>query len=476
MVRNHENKTTLRASAAASIACFFVLLIGAVWFYRERVFFLDSSFGLFVVLNDHHFCLSENRFVATIPQSLPLAGVALGLPISVVCVLWSVSFVVMYIIGCLILWCMRAYEVIILALVYCTAFVTETWYWPVNELHQGIIVLLLAFAVARIDAHNLLQRVLKATLYGCLLVVGVWAHPLAILTVAFFWVFFALLRDSKLKPITTMGYAGFAIVASVVKYFASLGQGYDGNKMNAVSRLNATDVLHAFNSSQFRGFATHLVTIYWPLTLVAIAGFALLLKQKHYLLVGWSVLFALGSICLISIVYPHLDKHLWYIESEYMFIAVVLAAPVVFCALSKAKPKWAVLSILLFFGIRVIYIVDKHHVFSNRVTFCEQILKKMEEKHINKLVLINNEAINNKLLLNWGSTYESVVLSAAINQRPTRNYFIAEHTDTKVINMKETHTQLGPFGNTSIDAMNQRYFNLDTSNTYIVLQLSDLMQ
>src|SRR4051794_37162116 len=82
----------LRAAAYVCVLIACALLLGAVYYYKERMLFIDAPHVFFRVVNDGRFHIEEHRYGSFITQLFPLIGAKLHLPLRPLLILYSASF------------------------------------------------------------------------------------------------------------------------------------------------------------------------------------------------------------------------------------------------------------------------------------------------------------------------------------------------------------------------------------------------
>ena len=140
------SKSNKKPDPLLSIAVVVMLLL-TVWSvvtYRQRMLFVDPAWITFNIVNHHAFAFAEHRFGAFITQMIPLMGAFFGWSLKTILLLYSVSFYLFYLGTVLILGLvLKQKPLALLLVVYLTLFVSDGYYWPNNEVHQGIAWMLL---------------------------------------------------------------------------------------------------------------------------------------------------------------------------------------------------------------------------------------------------------------------------------------------------------------------------------------------
>ncbi|KXK41971.1 MAG: hypothetical protein UZ11_BCD004001609 [Bacteroidetes bacterium OLB11] len=143
---NIENYLTI-----FGLIAYAVMLILAVYFYKERTILCDTSTQLFEILNKHSFAIQVQRFGAAITQVFPLTASILGLSLKSVLIAYSVSYIIFY--GSVFFIILKVFKNINLAIVlllFNTMMVRYSFYWVQCEFVQGVVFTLFVFSHYRI--------------------------------------------------------------------------------------------------------------------------------------------------------------------------------------------------------------------------------------------------------------------------------------------------------------------------------------
>jgi hypothetical protein len=156
-----------------------MLLLGAALFSMERVLFADASFILFRIINSDSLQIQEHRFGSFITQGVPLLAARLQLPLATIVVLYSTSFTLFYlVVVLLLLYRFKEQELAILMGLYFLLFVSDTWFWMNNEVHQGIAWMFLFFAITRWLGRKNSHWIIRYPVFIILAILTLFTHPL----------------------------------------------------------------------------------------------------------------------------------------------------------------------------------------------------------------------------------------------------------------------------------------------------------
>ncbi len=455
-----------------------MLLAGAVIFYKERMLFIDAPHVFFRVINDGAFHIEEHRYGSFITQLFPLAGSKLHLPFRLLVVLYSACFYLFYLfVSLMVLFRYRNNTLAILFGLYLTLFVSDTFYWPNNEVHQGMAWLMLAFAVILHMGTMKRSTLYIVPVFFILFSLAIWTHPLIMIIAVFLWLFFWMGNISW--PFTrrqSLLYSGILLLICFLKFFQGRQHGYDGTKLEMVTGFELSHLRSLVGSPQFRFFVVSCHRDYWLFTLVFFAGLVSLVWQKRFVLFMLTILFAAVYILLVCIAFKDPAAYRFYIESEYMPLSVICCAPFVCYALPRLRMGYAVLVVALIFSVRLVYIYNASPIFTARVALLDNMLNRMDAKSISKVIIAGPARVaDSTLIMNWGAPAESMILSRLKGQSPQRTFIFLDAGQLPGAQNTGADTLLGCWEKRSVNAIDRYYFRFDTTTTYRVMSYKDLL-
>lgn len=470
---------SIKTGAKIALGVLLVLLIGSIVFWKERMLFSDAAFIAFRIINFGTLQMQVGRHGAFITQVFPYAAAKMQLPLSTVLLLYSISFNLFYLFAGWLLYKMRQYPLTILLACYLTLYVSDTYFWTNNEVHQGVTWMLLNFGLLqffyeRYGAVRGKFLLLSLPVFTVLTFIAIYTHPLVMLSFGFLWVFFVLAKQGFFYTRLSVVYALIAVAICIFKFLASQSNKYDGEFVHNITHTTLPNILKTFRSSLANDFWQGGMNNYWLLWLIFIAGLITLFAQKRYGLFVYTVLSCLAYFMLICLVfYP---SKAFYIESEWMSLAILGSAGFVYFLLPRLNPGYVVVVFLFVFSVRVGYITASSKKFTARVAFLEKVNDKMKKENVSKLVVSNeNDELDNDLLLIWGLPYETMLFSAMKGEKPVRtmSYLKTEQINQYGVgeNTNCLFSAFGPFCNNEI---NRHYFQLDTLAHYTIISLDEL--
>ena len=467
----------LRCAGWLSPILLFALMVGSIVFYRERMLFIDAPHILFRIINEGGCCIEQHRYGSFISQSLPLLGAKLSLPLVWLMVLYSAGFYLFYLTVCLLLVRMKQYGLVVLMGLYFTVLVSATYYWPNNEVHQGIAWLLLAIGFYFYWLGRGYNIYLQPIVFTCSFFLAIWTHPLVIFAAVYLWVFLNVWTGSFYTNKKVWIYSALLLSLCAVKVYIGMHDWYDGGKIEMVTHIDRNKIKGLVHAPQLRYFIAGCLHHYRLFTIITISGLIGLLYQRRYWLFLWTIIFSCGYIALVCITFWDIAP-IFYIESEYMPLAIVGCTPFVYAILPKmvaGKWQWGATVLAVIYVIRLGAILSAAHPFTDRLTVLTRMNFMMQEKHLDKIIVKESAPLDSVLIMSWGAPVESLMMSAMNNDTPQRTFILLKPEEIKANDTTMKDTLLGAFERLGADQLNARYFHIDTSRSYQVMTYDELM-
>ncbi len=464
-----------------ALLAFVLLGIGALIYYRERMLFVDGAWIVFNILNTGHFAIAEHRWGAFITQAVPLLAGKLGLSLKAVLILYSVSFYAFYL-GVALLAGRRWGEekMAVLLLLYLTLFVSDSYFWPNNEVHQGTAWAVL-FTSAFFRGGKSPKRSFGSHLFLVVtLLLALSSHLLVSLTLSFLWAYRHWQKTPSVRLLLqqreTLFYTLLLLAGALCRYGLSRNSWYDGEKLAAVKTLSVHTFLSAFASAQSRSFLSLLVCHYWIALPLFGWGLAMLLCRRKGLLLlatlGWSALYY-GLVCTVYN-NPIAPDSLFYSESEWLGLSLILATPFVlesgsFLKVQKLLVPTLVLVLLVRFGDLALSYSRFHERYRQLARITSMLLSTGVPKAV---ILFPEPQQKEHFKMAWGTPVESLMLSELEGYRPAVSFKI---TDKLPAENPAADSFLSAFSTVPASSLNARYFHPDTNTTYRVLEGADFV-
>ena len=378
--------------------------------------FTDPSFILFEVLQAGTPIISEHRYGAALTQVWPLLGFALKLPAPTVLQLYSVSFYLLFATVFAVLgWGLRQYAFGLMLLLYLTLIVSDTYFWPNNEIHQatalGLLFLGYYFHLRPRPRRKLWQHLV---LVGLLLLATnthlLVAAPLSLLWVAWLW----YTIDGRPRELGKRdGVYTFLLLLGIgLRYAMSRESWYDGYKLRGVKNLSLEAVSGSFTSGQLRTMLEYSEG-YWPLLLVLAAGVYASVRARRYGVLLLSLAASVAYVVLVTVTYPQAfgRDQLYYFESEWMGLGLVLSVPL--AAYLEQLRGYVVVGLLItVFVVRGYTLVGSYAYFHARTENLERVVDYLEVNDTRLAITEPSQDWRPYFGISWGLPLETLWLSA----------------------------------------------------------------
>lgn len=473
------SQTSLKKPALLALGGLLILLAGAVVYFKQRMLFGDASFIAFNIIDLHSFYIQEHRYGSFITQMVPYLGQKFHLPLKAILLCYSISFNLFYLLSGAVLYRLRQYGLVLLLALYYFLFVTESYYWTNNEIHQAVAWMFLAVGVA---LHRL-EGGLKATPFYLLFIpvafLAVFTHFVVLIPTVFLCIYFAL--DPR-RPALRSRAAGIPalllLLVIMVKFIMSMNQPYDGRALHGVTHFSLKDVGLTFTTPVVTLFAQRCLTLYWPALLVLAAGITSLLRNRQKKQALWVLLATVGYVIIMGLTYGGYDERfpLYHVESEWASLSIVIAAPFVFSFLPQRSAREAMLWVVCILLVRFVYITASADTFRKRTNFEEHVLAKMREKNIYRLAIYEKDSMRQLMGLDWALSEESLFLSSLEGDTPLRTFRFVNPDDAQTLSQMRGGRPGVSFCFTWLEPqyLDTRYFATDTSAPYTVLSWEEL--
>lgn len=459
----------LKWGSKISIATLFCLLLAAIFFYQERIIFSDAAWVVYNIINKKEIFIIEHRYGAFISQIFPLVGTYLGLSLSSILLLYSLSFTIFYLSTALYLHWIKEYSLTILLAFYYTLSCTTAFYWTNNEVHQAVAWLMILLGSTLNIKATSKGKVSSYVLFSLLAFLAIFTHPLILFSASFLWGYIYI--EKKEEFVFHKRFWIYSLVLFIIigfKFYMSQNGWYDGDKISNIKTANWEKISAAMLSYTAKEFLNNLVYKYWQMTLIIIGSYYCLIASKRLLLVLWMTLYMVLFFTSICLTYPQKTIH-FYIESEWMSMTLLACFAFVRIIIPQLPNKLSIALLIGIFGMRLYAITMAYSPFEIHL----QELKNMVVQHQNnqetKIIYNNKNApLDDKLMMSWGLPIETLLLSNLDHKKSSVTAILMSEEDyknRKIIDLGK-HVMIEPFGILAIEKINKNYFQIDTFSRY----------
>jgi hypothetical protein len=472
---------SLKNPAKVALATMVVLLIGSIVYYRERMLFGDASFISFNIVNYRSLQIQEGRYGSFITQLWPYLGQKMGLSLNCILLGYSIAFNAFYLVVASVLYfAFKNYRLTILMALYYTLFISQSYYWTNNELHQAIGWMFLFFGTVIYMGQKKVTLPFLSVVFALLLFLAITTHFVVIIPLVFLWVCYIL--DKELWPFKLRDSIILSVLialAVLLKYLDGANHAYETEHLAGVAHANIADGIQALSSPVVQMFLSRCVSNYWWGLIALLVGLVWLGWNKRFALLFWTIISVIGYAAIIGLTYGKNDADfpLFHIESEWAGISILAAAPLVFYFLPKVSSRIAVALLAAIFITRLLYIQSYAADFIWRIDFEKRVLAQMRSKGVHKLALYEEKPLRKRLILDWTLSQESLFLSTMSGDKPAYTFTLVNPDNKEALawlsGKQNFHTVFGPLTPASLNA---RYFSIDTTTPYTVTSYEAFMK
>ena len=429
----------------------------AWYYYLERTCFLDASFIIVNLLMKDGMAIEQERYTSAITQIIPLLASKAGFELRSILLVYSLTFIVwpLAVFAIIAHWCQNPR----LALGFALAGVlmlSHGFFWIPNQIQLGIWVTVLAYGFLWKAPPEGGTTYLFLAYLSALLVV--FAHPLSIIPFLFMHGFF-LLQRREWRGVHAWGLPAFAIVFWAAKTFLLVNP-YDSTRYHSLSNFisHFPDYLRIVSNYEFLSYVGD--SYYFAVILLFLNGLYYL-GTRSWLKLVWMFSFFFGYLLLINVSLLG-GVARFYVELQYQPLAFFIAIPFAIDVLPAIRLRRAALvGLCIIFASRLLLIVYHSRPYTARLDWHQAMVERLSFREGNRYLIEERDVPVNKLILTWGSGYESLLVSSIRNRMRSITYQIDEEPgrfDAFSDDANLFHTEWKTFRASDLPA---RYFTLE---------------
>lgn len=445
-------------------------LLGLSWhFYLERVAYSDLAYHVFVNIQTKATFIQHRR-VAQIPaQLLPVAGIRLGWPLDILLRIFSISFILYY----LLVYVLSAYglrnvQAALLVPLSMLLLAARTFYWPQDELAQSMAALLLAHALLSREAP--LRASWRWLASVVLIGLSIFGHPLVIIAFLFLWAYDWLLR------MRWRDWGFYAVLAAgLLAYYLRLILIPAGTYEDVSGALQTNFIAyypHYLGLASFQAFWVLCRGNFLALPVVLLLCTGYYLWQRSWLAtlrlaLVWS---AVALYTLIVNVWEPNYCDPTYLENLYLPLGIFIAAPLVFellpaleRSLGRRGPAVAAAVVGLLFAGRLLTVYGLHDSYTAYQQWLNRSLAYTAQFPERRFLVddVNIDTPHLRAGWPWWSTgYETLLLSSRPSPDSAQVFFVTNNIPGFLEHSKVPNTFMALFDFYSASELDSRYFRL----------------
>ena len=426
----------VQKSFVALLGIFTLLtLLGlSIYFYRERIYFSDPAYQLFLMINDGRIEIMTNRWPSVIFRILPYLGMQAGVSLATLSQLFSVSFPLYHLLAFCICHFLLKDRLMAMLILFATVIATsETFYWCSSDLLQGIVTFIIGISLYRSLVHYLIRYSIGAFL----MVAAVFFHPLCLFPF-FFIIIDDILENKKIHLPDIFLPLVFGISWIIRNQFFTTW--YDTAK--SAEFWGNYKGLNIWKLPAHKIFLTELPIFYNLLLLLLIVNFIIYIKNKNWLRPVFIVLSILTYTLIIHIGNPY-GAQPFYREASYISLAIFISYPFLKNAFKTDAVKLKYLIVIpLLIAISLFRIYKSAEPYTQRIQY---LYDNLAIAKCSKSIFTPSDKVD--LKMDWAIPFETALLSSEsgksstlFNTKKPKDFLKKERRDAFLSSFKVLYT------------------------------------
>lgn len=402
------------------------LLVLASWYYLERACFLDSSYLLVHLIINRLPEVTIGRSAGALAQLPQLAALWFEGSVRTILKVHSLTFIMWpALIFAFIAHVLRQRRLALGLLLAMIIMLSHGFFWVQNEIQQGIWWTVLLYAVV-FDIGEKDYSPVRLAVVCALVVLVVFTHPLAVIPLLFLHGYWLLLRGVR-RSARVWAIPALAIVLSIVRHVL-LPSTYDRSRYGSLRNFIDLfpDYLTIGSNRQFLWYA---LTDYF-FAIVAL-GLCLLLYlgRGEWMKMGWLLAFFFGYLLLVNVTLPG-GVARFYMELLYQPLALFIAVPFALEVLpALVNRRAAIIFVAVICVVRLGMIVGCDDLYTQRIDWQKGMIERLRSEEGNRFLIAERDVPVERLIMTWGTGFESLLLSAALDPARPLTFVIDENID-----------------------------------------------
>ncbi len=451
-------------SIALGLLIFTFCIIGSIYFYKERVIYIDSAYYVFNMINNGIPNAEHNRYALFLYQLIPWALLKLNFSIPLILKTFSFSHILIHAIAFSILVKIKQNKIALLMALMQIICYRECFYLCVNETSLAISSSLLLSGLLRYSKESKNQFIIGLLSFVCI-IIAIFSHPMASVIIPFVLAYYVLSNSIINKPIIAICFGSF-IAVLLIKFLASSSSTYETVLYEQIKNSASiiSNIKEVYSFKYFAGgfnIKSNFIQLYTVPLIAFVFGIVYNYSKKKYLLTTFVLLSNIGLWLITIILFNRGDGNM-FMEKNFAPWILMSIYPLIDVNFQINKLK--VLSFLILaYSINSMYgIYEASKPYNTRYKMIENILVKESKKNHHKLI-IQDSLVNHDIWLGtWALPYETLLMGKVLK---IPNSSIRINKNEKSINkeLQRTDLFLGADFIPPLPAaylLNQKYFKL----------------
>lgn len=445
--------------------CMLLLLVLATVYANVRVLLTDSAYQLFYDINNPGVLINDSRYSMVLSQILPWLAIHLHLPLKLVVVSYSVSFILVgYACWLVTAFAMGQRKAATLML-FVLLGIGGTFLHCISESFQLMFYVPMLYAWMCLDAGKArVGRIGYYVILALLVALAFFIYPMAVFYILFA-VGFRLLKDGKPKvDVPALATVGF-LVLYIILYWAIGPSGHD-SEFVPTGAVIIDSLRHFFELGSFNDFLILFPRLYLPLILLLILTLVGYVRGRNW----WKLAYVAGYVACFfvatCIIYQKGDS---YISRERYFLplAFIIGLALLEDELPRLtnKQEWCFYAVfVLLLGYSFGRIIHYVHRYEPRLEAVTKVATMAESQGQHKLLVTRSTAEEIFPLDIWGLAIESMLLTAQQGPEHTVTIYKEDddfdRTNDDLYNNPDCYVVVNWWKQWWVKDLNPRYFYL----------------
>jgi hypothetical protein len=453
---------------------FIILAVYAVIFATDRIFFADSAYYLFNIIEKGNFNIEHNRYSAIFTQAPVVMGVKYGWSLKALAITYSLTFILLYYLIFIITAHVFKTKDIAITLLFTLILMSRiSFFHAVSEVHAAVAWSAL-YASAWVSPFLRQKKSLHSILrYGILFLsasLSVFSHPISIFILTYIILYFQAENQILYSRSTIYILLGvLSVYAIKMLTFKSIS--YENDQMSGI--LNFPDSFNTFKnyySTRFF-FIYHFKGFYAIPMILWISALPAQIFRRDYYKSFVSTFFPILFFIILCITFQNGDAS-YMMEKNFMALGVMFTLPFfrdLFAGFSSLNHTKTIVTA----GI-ILYTIPHYNLIHSEVmlpreVFFDSIIKKHKAGYIPDKILMNENTVPIKYLPLWPLGVESLLYSAM--KDPSKNitvYVPFQQNEKELVGVSGVF-YAAPFRKpVPVNELNEKYFNI-SFNPYVII-------
>ncbi len=450
---------------------FFAIHLLYSWVYfKERMLNEDGSYYLTQLIREQRFLCEHYRYSVFLFQWIPLFALKAGASIEFVTKMYSVSFEVFYLL--LFLCCLYLLKNIkgaLMIVFFLCVVLGRDYFLPIGEYQSSIIASLALCGLTFCDSNSIDWKKIVAAVI--IVLISLNFHTLGFLSLFYIISYEFLESEKKYRKYWVLILLITVVIYAIRSALLPFDQ-YEHDKMKGFENIFEY-IFHPSRLLSVSGTLQHFVVFLPELILLFFISMAILIVQKRWLTLVFSLLYSYFVLILFSVLRGDVGKIFWNAE-YFLLLGLPALMPLVTYLFLQGKGRIVFYLILACFIFIFVFRIESNlGYFQNKIKYAERLIYNgsfLPEKRY-----IIDRRVEPMFISNtWPITFQTLILSSFNNPNAAVSYIFADDINMYDSLIKNKSVFLGP--EWSIEAFGSKinkehYFHLP-SNGYRKLTTS----